>query len=295
MSSSVYFAQDASDSKVVIAEFYAYQADIKPQKESLYWFALVDSAFDYPVSEDAPYLHGGLNCYSQEIHQSLENAAPWLVPIEKNAVALKRLIKHCSERPMLSFIASHEPMHQLKATWEEAHWVSDADNERMLLRFADTRTLPNIATILSPSQWAILTQSLEHWLYINREGHLQALPLAPKELLADDEIKFTQHQINDFLSSAEPDAVVDFIATDMRDVIPEGMKRSVFYALVVQTYKLAQKHHVQAFNDIVSLAVAACLTMGESNQNIKLLEALQSKKFEHGKIGELFIELGILQ
>jgi hypothetical protein len=294
MKKPFYFAQDAMQTNAIIKQFNDYKQPDKSQPEILYWAALVDSAFDYPVQDNAPYLHDGINCYSTHAFQALADAAPWLVPLQDDESSLKRVIRHCSERPMLSFIASTEPIYKLKEAWKDLHWVSDADGQPMVLRIADTRTLPSIATILSAQQWAALTAPLAHWLYVNREGQLKALVLAPKAVQAEATIKLTQMQLNAFLEAAEPDALIDFLVDNMRDVIPVNIKGSALYELIKDICNIAQMHEVEAFNDKVSLAVAACLTLGKSNQNPKLEKILTLKKWEQGKLGEMLEIAGVI-
>lgn len=288
MKKSFNFAQNAMLKTDVVKQFSEYKkVQEKQDTKKLNWAALVDSAFDYPVQNDAPYLSQGINCYPADKFQDLKNAAPWLVPIEGNDDLLKRIIRHCSERPMLSMIASYEPIDKLKQMWENLHWVSDVDNQPMMLRIADTRILPSLPAILNPAQWAALTSSIAHWLYINREGQLNALALAPKTVKADEKIKLTQAQLNEFLTAAEPDALIDFLVDNMPDVMPANLKGSAIYELIKQSCKIAHTYKVEAFNDRVSLAVAACLTLGDSNQNPKLEKILTLKKWEHGKLGEM--------
>jgi len=293
MSTSAYFAQDAMNERAVIKQLADYKETLAPESKDLYWAALIDSAFDYPVNDNALYLQNGINCYDFDRYQALKDAAPWLVPIQDD-VQLRRIIKHCSGRPMLSFIASYEPLERLKATWEKVHWVHDADKTQMLLRIADTRSLPNIATILTPKQWAILTKLLAHWLYVNREGQLEALTLADITVEADDDITLSQTQLNAITDSAEPDAVIDFLVDGMSDIIPDTLERSAFYKLIEQSCTLAKQHNVDTFSDQISIAVSACLTKGESNQNPLLGALLAKKTWDSGKLGEMIIAEGLV-
>jgi hypothetical protein len=297
MKKTDFFAQDEMSHLAVFTRLREY-AKAQPD---LHWAALVDAAFDYPESDEAPYASGGINCYLLDAYQGLKAAAPWLMPLSLNDLAsddpqspLKKLLRHCRERPMLSFVASRKPSMTLKEDWANLHWITDADNQRMLLRLADTRILPNLPQVLTPEQWAAFTAPLAHWLVINREGQLVTCPLAAKETIASGPIQLTQAQMDALMQAAEADAVIDLLAESMPNIIPADIKKSRFYTLVNDSCQLAQAHQIEAFDDTVSLAVAACLTSGASNKNPLLLALLKGKKWASGKLGEALVAEAII-
>lgn len=284
MKNNVFFAQDAMVTHEILDQLNEY---IKTQPD-LHWAALIDSAFDYPASEFFPYTTTGINCYAFDAYEGLEAAAPWLMPFADEQ-QLSNLLRHCKARPMLSFVASRQPIAELTETWASLHWVTAVDKQRMLLRLADTRILPMLPQILSSDQWAAFTAPLEHWLFINREGKLNNCPLAPENTRAVPHIQLSQAQLDLLLQAAEADAVIDLIVDCMSDIIPIDIKNSHFFKLINESCQLAQAHQIEAFPDTVSLAVAACLTSGESNKNPKLHLLLEKKKWIPSKLGETLV------
>src|SRR5450830_566133 len=126
MKNNNFFAQDAMSINVVLTQLNEY-ARLQPD---LHWAALVDAAFDYPASDEAPYTLEGINCYLLDEYQGLKAAAPWLMPFspdDSDQSTLRRLLKHCKERPMLSFVASYKSAVALKEDWANLHWITDLD------------------------------------------------------------------------------------------------------------------------------------------------------------------------
>ena len=175
---------------------------------------------------------------------------------------------------MLSFVASRQPIEKLKNDWANLHWISTADAQRMLLRFADTRILPILSQALTSAQWAAFTAHLDSWHFINREGKLESCTLAPENINATIDIQLSQDQLDTLLQAAEPDAVIDLLAEGMPELIPPDLKKSEFHALITESCKLGKQYAIAAFPDTVSLSVAACLTRGLSNSDPKLLKIL---------------------
>lgn len=109
------------------------------------WYALLDSAFDYEKSA----LPMPINCvriYQSEELESLTEVSPLLIYLNTADLPvleqqLQRLLRHCSARPMLSFIQADISADDLSQYWQKYLWVETQENDRFLLRFADTRTL----------------------------------------------------------------------------------------------------------------------------------------------------------
>ena len=277
----------------VIDSFKEYVA----AQPGLHWAILIDSAFDYPAAGETLYAPGSSNCYRFDAYEGLQEVAPLLLPISTDAAGqelLKRVLRHCNGRPMLSLVASRLPCETLNERWQDLHWVTDADGQRMLLRVADTRILPALPQILEREQWSAFTSTLELWLYVNREGQLTPNVLAPKDSGMCKEIRLTHAQLELMLQAAEPDAIADLIVENMPEIVPAGLKNSQFHSLVRETCVLAQNQQVQVFADVVSLSVAACLTEGESNRSAKLHRLLAEKDWVPSKLGQAIMDEEII-
>lgn len=266
----------------------------------LHWMALIDAAFDYPGNDAAPYRSQGqgINCYAIQACQGLEKAAPWLLPLgwnEPDQAQLRTLIRHCTGRPMLSVIASDHPPQALKEQWKNLHWATDADGQRMLLRFADTRVLPVLPQVLTPEQWAAWTAPLAQWWTIDRSGKPASCPLAARDVAPCSEIALTQAQLNQLLQAAEPDAVIQLLKEKMSDIVPKDLLKSRLHDMIAASCALAQAHGIDNFSDVVALAVAACLTKGNSNHDPRLPLLLREREWQTGELGEKLVDAGVVQ
>lgn len=266
---------------------------------AVHWYALYDSAFD-PSPPSTP--HEGVNCYSLPAMSDLERVGPRLIPlhvreahVEQMEQRLAAYIARCSSRPMLSFIASHEKPEDIAQHWSELHTVRTADRERYLLRIADTRTLPVLASVLAPAQWAAWTQPLKRWLLIDRSGALAELPWPDAAAApATAPLALSTFQIERLTQAAEPDALIAFFEDAMPDMAPspDEMQPSRWHASVAQTLKLARQHGVERFEDKVALLQATRLTGGAFLFDERVLGLLRSAAWTHGALSESLLATG---
>ena len=264
---------------------------------SLHWAALIDSAFDYPASETVPYAAGSINCYSANEFEGLQKAAPLLVPIpvdQRSDAHLRSILFHCAARPMISFVASRVPLAELSKHWRSLHRVNVVDDQKMLLRFADTRVLSVLPEILTPSQWLSYSAPLVCWLVLERTGTFTEIPLAPAGALPDQDIKLSGPQVDALLMASQPDAIIELLKNAMSDVVPDSLRNSDFYELISGSCQLAALHGIELFADVFSLAVAACLTMGESNRNPEVDALLRARRWPAGDLGDMLVAEGLV-
>jgi hypothetical protein len=143
----MYFAQDPID----MAAAEKFLAEAFAREPGLHWIALIDGAFDHGRGA-AGVVYEGLNCYAAEHPlNDLVDTAPWLIdlnPFDKNDRNLAKLLAHCTGRPMFSVVASRIPASLLGRRWRPLHQVHTSDSQLLLLRFADTRTLPVLSDVL---------------------------------------------------------------------------------------------------------------------------------------------------
>jgi len=263
----------------------------------LHWAALIDSAFDYPDSETVPYAAGSINCYSANEFEGLQKAAPLLVPIsvdQRSDAHLRSILSHCAARPMISFVASRVPLDELSEHWRSLHRVNVVDDQKMLLRFADTRVLSVLPEILTPSQWLSYSAPLVCWLVLERTGAFIEIPLASAGALPDQGTKLSEPQVDALLMASQPDAIIELLKNAMSDVVPESLRNSDFYALIKGSCRLAASHGIELFADVFSLAVAACLTMGETNRNPEVDALLRARRWPAGDLGDMLVAEGLV-
>ncbi|KQV79808.1 hypothetical protein ASD15_17425 [Massilia sp. Root351] len=263
----------------------------------LHWAALIDSAFDYPAGATLPYAAGSINCYTADEFQGLQKAAPWLVPIHgdyRSEAHFRSILRHCAARPMISFLASRVPLAELSEHWRSLHRVSVVDQQKMLLRFADTRVLSALPDILAPSQWLSYSSPLVHWLVLERTGTFTQIPLAPAGALPDQSIKLSEPQVDALLIASQPDAIIELLKNAMSDVVPDSLRNSEFYELISGSCQLAASHGIELFADVFSLAVAACLTMGETNRSSEVDALLRARCWPAGDLGDMLVAEGLV-
>jgi hypothetical protein len=301
----VYFAWDKYDIAAMAQDIrqriQALQM-ISPT-ERLQWFAFVDGAFDHGQKR-LPWPNDTVAVYPADgTMTTLARVSPVLVelpqPAEERFDSLIRpLLRHCNGRPMLSFIASRDSASELRVRWQHCLMLqTDGESEPYLLRFADTRVQPALATLPNNEVWHALTQSVMQWLAIERTGALRALPLANvtelnSKLSAGESIStaIAPTDLHHLLKCGQVDSVIDAIADQLPELLPDK-QRAHFYEQVAQVCELAEAHQIEAFPDVVALAVAARVTDGEILNDAKLPALLDGGQWISGKLSDALIEL----
>jgi hypothetical protein len=288
----VYFAQDPTDLKA--AEKFLTDAFVADPE--LHWIALIDGAFDHGNGA-AGTVYKGLNCYAAEYPlNDLVGAAPWLVELdalEQVHKQVTKLLKHCSGRPMLSVLASRIPARALAKRWLPLHQVHTSDKQRLLLRFADTRTLPLLPDILLPAQWAAIAAPLAHWFLVSREGAMVSLPPLPEptEGGLPTDLRLSQIQLDAMVKACEPDAALDMLAEQMPEIFAPNVAHGKLHGYIKRkTFGLIDRHGIENWTDKVSLVTAELLTNGKLHDDPKLEELLLTKAWQPGNLREALLD-----
>ena len=234
-----------------------------------HWLALLDTAFD----DGSRALRGSPEnwpIYHQGKYASFKTISPILVSLSAGNDALLRqqissLLRHASGRPMLSFIHSLVAPQTLRDSWQNILEIETADGESFLLRFADTRTLPAIAGALHEHAWPRLCKNVEQWFVIDRDGRLQALPVATKDQEASTTlltlIRIDDKALAELLRLGQADALASALNEQFRDLLPRA-NGALAYRWLNDVSELADRNGLDAFPDQLALAVAACSTEG---------------------------------
>ncbi|MGW8393936.1 DUF4123 domain-containing protein [Pseudoduganella sp. HUAS MS19] len=286
------FGQDPANVSAVIAELY----ELANSKPELHWAALVDAAFDHPLAHESPYWSIGINCYDSVAYEGLTKAAPMLVPVDpvNNQAFVSRLLKHCYDRPMVSFIACQIELDKLSESWRQLHWITAVDQQRMILRLADTRILLALPQTLKKNQWAAFAEPVAQWLIVNRTGDLAPLDLPAQDTAKVSTIHLELEQLSALLSAAEPDNVLATLSDSMSDILPMDIRPSVRYEIVAQCCELASRFNISNWADVVSLSIAAFLTGGKTNHDEALLAFLNAKQWTPGDLGIRLVNDGFI-
>jgi hypothetical protein len=268
------------------------------QQPNTNWYLWIDSAFD--VADDIPnrFAETGVNVYQNDQMVELQDLGPRIITVfepgdnaNKASQTLRPWLAHASGRPMLSLWASDHSAQAIAKhilTWS---WAQTPDNKKVLLRLADTRSAVSLLQTLQPEQWFGLTQPLGSWLYINRQGKVESLPVRPSTAVPDVKaaqppIAFDAEQVQAMAFMAEPDALLHYVATEMPDVLPQGVLASKMHHYCAWVCELAQEHEVVPFADRLTLLVSACVTRGASLEDKANLSLLKDQQYSTGQLAQ---------
>lgn len=279
----MYFASDPCNTRAVCS---ALMETIRQQPE-LTWLALVDGAFDYGrAGLSLPNKRYSL--YDCDGTSDLLAASPFLIVLtahDENQLRLElaTLVRHRKERPMLSFIGTSAPAPAVNENFQLFANAVTEDQQEFLLRFADTRVLAGLATVLRQTYWDGMTCMLSEWIFIGREGKAQALTLAENRAPLKSRFQLSSAEFAMLVTNSEPDAIIDAIAESNPEALPD-IPRAAIYDKVAASCSFAQKHKVQAFPDLVALAYLALLNGGKGIRDPKLSEMLLRSQWTAGSL-----------
>lgn len=304
----MYFAFDPHDTATLapsLRQAFNSNIEINAQASNGYYLALVDSAFDHGLrpltwaAESVPLYRvtGRLAALSEVSPKLLVLSKPDSSEFEKE---IHRLSRHCNARPMLSFLHSQISAKELSEQWQKCLMLkTQDDSEPYLLRLADTRVLPALATLPGTALWQALTQAVNQWVIIEHTGMIQALNLAKRlpSTSSDEgnrdgdatEMAITNKDLHHLLACGQADSVINAMAEQFPDLLPEH-EHAHLYNHVTQACKLAEQHGIDAFPDVMALAMASHLTQGQVLSNVHLVQRLQERKWQNGQLSEALSE-----
>lgn len=289
-----YYAVDHCSTTVVLDELLNH---LKRSPDSAHTFALVDFAFDHG-SQALVWTAPLVSLYSEGTLTRLAAVSPSLALLETSdeetlVRQIKQLVRHASGRPMLSFVQTNLSAESLRAHWQAFLNVETEEGQRYLLRWGDTRVLPALARSLSPDTWASITQPVDAWTFINRQGHLERLPLSHKESQPSHpvgHIQLSTSALGLLLKEGEPDAVIQALHETLPHLLPQT-DRAAFYDRISACCRLATNHSMEAFPDVLALASAECLSNGNMLADPRLKELLATGDWQPGKLADRLMEL----
>jgi hypothetical protein len=256
---------------------------VKTTFEGIAWAALVDGAFDYGKAALA-LKTTPLNCYLSPDLQALGEAAPCLFPLPGDDTLpeqVGKLLAHCNGRPMLSFLATTRPLEEIVKQWQPLHWAYTTDGQKQILRFADTRILASLPSILTSAQWAAWHQPLVAWHYIDRMGQLAQLPNIPLSaseptVQTPSKIEISDEQLARMLDCSEADTVLDFLQARYPESVPNEISGGQFYQLANRALERARQYKFDAWEDKVVFVSTTISSMGCFLEDVKLHQTLSA-------------------
>jgi hypothetical protein len=241
--------------------------------------ALVDTGFDH-FKGVPPFAAEKVNCYTGLTLEKLQVAAPCLIPFSRDNARdiLPRLVEHCAGRPMLSFItlAPTADCEKIANQWEPLHWAHTSDGQQFLLRFADTRILPYLASVLTPEQWRTWGQNVLAWHHIDRRGWIRPLFLVNTKGQLVKKTELDDAQFARIVELGEADATLDAMGRNAPDIIPEEMTGSQLYQLMEDALQKARAAGIENESDRRTLIALAFVSQG-SLLHIPELDAFLEK------------------
>lgn len=176
------------------------------------WYALVDTVFDYPDGKFAWEYSDAVNCYAGDPQlDALASAAPCLVPLPNDEGLVHRLtsiLRHCSARLMLSFFATEGSGPKQLEHWRKFYMARLDDGQEMLLRFADTRVLPNLQNVLAAHQWGMLCWEIRDWYYVGRNGKIMECAVSSLPKCECDQLQLSSCQVETLIKLSYPDILM---------------------------------------------------------------------------------------
>lgn len=283
---ATYYAVNPFDVATLQAQFLA---EIGAHGDTGHWLALMDTAFDHG-SQAMRWPLPVWSAYHQGKLASMQSLAPTLLELPPRSdagfePALAHLLAHCNGRPMLSFLKTALSPQALRESWQKVLKVRTEDHQLFILRFADTRTTPGIAAVLTEA-WARLSQGVDQWLYIDREGRLQnlsvAVPVNPASPTGgpQETIRIDDQALARLLKHGQADAVASALEEHFPELLMPQSQGAQMYRQLNASCALAEKHGIEAFPDVVALAVSVALSEGELLQDAEFEQWLKQRSWE---------------
>jgi hypothetical protein len=265
---------------------------VRASKRDGHWLALVDTAFDHE-SEGLYWKKAIMPVYHQGRLERFQHVSPVLLELDTSSdegleTEVKRLLRHCQGRPMLSFMHTRLPPQELIEGWQKIVEVQTEDGQLLLLRFADTRTLPTLAEVLKKTVWPILGYGIEQWHFIDRDGNLQQLELPDAEQsIPSDPPKIGDAELAEFSRLSLPDALVSAMREEFADLLPKATAAD--YRKLSAVCELAEKNGIDGFPDIMGLAVVIYSYGDQLLKHQKLAEWLGKKDWQEGQFMDALV------
>lgn len=240
------------------------------------WYALVDAAqiADYAKSiRRAPLKNTQHVSLFSAIRPEAKDtdagagAAPYLICLGKGTSAehaIAYTIRKAMETHAISWLASPLPMLELA---RRLGWRTEAKlsgNMEMLLRYYDTRVLPNVLSVLTPDQAAIFSSIADAWWYVDRDSRLCscACTFAENDAVASP-IAFSQSQEDMLTDLAFPDTVLAHLQESQHDLISR-LGRGEQHAFIKRQIARTRALQLNTMAEILACCVIA-LVEGEEN------------------------------
>ena len=124
----------------------------------------------------------------------------------------------------VSLLVCNSPLQELRKTLAARTRIVLPENMQALLRFFDTRTLPQLPSVLSADQYALFMHGIEAWWFLDRWGDLQRMqqPSTDLQHTATLPITLDQRQEQLLVDDGLCDAVIDLLITQRHPAVTDA-------------------------------------------------------------------------
>jgi hypothetical protein len=144
-------------------------------------------------------------------------------------------------------------------------FVVAPDGKQYTLRFADCVVLSTLSTVLTPVQWAAVSDPMTRWCVHDRDGLIRALPPAPgfrENESGHFPFQLSDHQIDDMTEALEADHVLAKVKAKPRGIPLPGNTREQHEWACAALSRWREAGNTSALM-LASLVEAALSTKGE--------------------------------
>lgn len=263
-------------------------------------YALIDASFEYvrPSAGRKAWMDTAVSLYEGTALDALSKESPHLFGFSKEPAAARvqmhSILARASGMPMISFIASELDLDALAQTFKAFLEINTADGQSFLLRFADTRVLPVLDSILRDECGDLWRRDVAYWWLPGRDGNLQTMPVhhwsGGQEDREDNTFVLSQDSFNRVVREGDADAILDVIFDQNSEVLSQAKPSENYYAIRRLVPKMAELG-VENFSDAVVFCTTALLTSENFYLHRDFNALLAEKKWIPGKLGEAFFEI----
>lgn len=251
--------------------------------EDLHRYALLDCAF-------APACHAAIEAsvhadLRRSLYQATPNAnqevlrhSPMLLRLDAiERPVLEHLLGFTDGLPMLSFLHSRDSLENLYRRL--SGWcMVDADGQAFVLRFPDTRRLPDVLHILTPQQLLQFCGPATLWHYRDRAARWESFTAAD-EVEVPPRFEFGLHRLDGdqcaaLIDASEPDQILARLL-HLEPDHAASHQPSTLHALGVQTVALADALKLDALAQRVQLCAVLCRDPQLASTSLRDAESLR--------------------
>lgn len=181
--------------------------------------------------------------------------------------ALDELLRLADDAPALSWLACRDSLAQLQGLLAYLAKVQTHERKAAIhCRFADTRVLPVLLSILSPAQRSRVSHVLEHWGWFDRAGAVtgwSGFVIDPPGEMEDphEHLHLNLEQFHAMQRAGEADAMFTMLLDKTSELVPAS-GRGRFHAELERYLVNASRLKVSGVEDRLQFVVLS-LTCGE--------------------------------